>query len=409
MKRIAYILLVFSIILPVHIMALELPKLYSDKVLLYDFKTDEILYDKGGNIEANIASLTKIMTTITAIENIENLDEVVTVDDGVLREIPYDASIAGLKSGDRVSYRDLLYASILPSGADATTALAHNIAGSTAKFVEMMNEKAKELGLEHTHFANVTGYDILNHHSTTREILQILKYALENPTFEEIYKTRSYKLSNGLNVQSTLNTYNRYMKADLSSILGSKTGYTGNAGMCMSALFKTNGREMILITLGAPYSYTAPYNLQDTVKVISYLDETYDDVVLFEKGKELVRIPIEGAVQDEFVVKVSEDIVKYAEKEYDDEDVRFEFEGVNNLAYKNSYGEKIGELKYYYKEELLKSEIVYLTEELKFSLEKFVIKYRTEIIISASIVVVLFAISIIAFRKKKRKKRRMRK
>ncbi len=406
MKKFLHISVAFLLMFPISVWAMELPKLYSDKVLLYDPEEKEVLYEIGADEKSNIASLTKIMTTITAIEHIEDLDEVVTIDWGVLSEIPYDASVAGLKCGDKVTLRDLLYASILPSGADATTALAHNIAGSTKGFVDMMNEKALELGLQNTHFANVTGYDIPNHYSTPKEVLAILEYALENPLFEQIYKTRSYTLTNGLIVYSTLNTYNLYMKLDLSSILGSKTGYTGDAGMCMSAIIKTGGKELILITLGAPYSYFSPYNLQDTLAVIKYLDENYAESVLFESGRELFSIPVEGAKQENYSVRVKSEISKYVEVNYDENDVRFEYEGAKLLSYRNKKDERIGEVKYYYKDELVGREDVYLESALEFSLAKFVDKHGLAIVIV--IVVFVVAITLVSSRRKKRRNKRRR-
>ena len=123
MKRVIDILLLTVLVVFVDVSAMELPNLYSNKVLLYDPSEEKILYEKGIDDVSNIASLTKIMTTITAIDLIEDLDKMVTIDRNVLNEIPYDASIAGLREGDRVTLRDLLYASILHSGADATTAL----------------------------------------------------------------------------------------------------------------------------------------------------------------------------------------------------------------------------------------------------------------------------------------------
>lgn len=406
MKRLINILLTITVIFCVNVQALELPELYSSKVLLYDPESKEILYDKGGDEVSNIASLTKIMTTITAIEHIDDLDEVVSIGMDVLREIPYDASVAGLKNGDKVTMRDLLYASILPSGADATTALAHRIAGSTKEFVEMMNETATKLGLQNTHFANVTGYDIPDHYSTPREVLKILEYALKNPLFEEIYKTRRYELSNGLVVHSTLNTYNRYMNLDLSDILGSKTGYTGNAGMCMSALFKTGGKEFILITLGAPYSYTSPYNLKDTVTVKKYLDDNYANEVLFEKGREVTRIAVTGSLEEEYIVKVPTDIRDYVEKNYTEDDLRMEFDGVTTLSYKNKAGERLGEVLYYYKDELVAQEDIFLEEELHFSFEKFVRSHALEI--GGTILLVAFVAIVRKNKKKKRRRRKMR-
>jgi len=294
MKKITYTLLLL-VLIPFKISAMELPNLYSDKVVLYDPDTEEVLYEVKSEEEASIASLTKIMTTIVAIENIEDLDKHTKITKEILSEIPYDASVAGLKLNDDVTYRDLLYASILPSGADATTALAHGVSGTTEKYIDLMNRKAEELGLKHTHFSNVTGYDIDNHYSTANEVLKLLIYSLKNSTFNEIYKTNTYTLSNGLKVESTVNKYNRLLKLDTSSIIGSKTGFTGDAGLCMSAIIKTNDKELLLVTLGADYLGGKARNLLDTLNIVKYLDDNYKIQTLYAKDDELFEINVKDS------------------------------------------------------------------------------------------------------------------
>ena len=180
MKRIKFILLFIIFFLPFNVLAITLPKLNSNNIIVYDDANKEILYEKNASEVVNIASLTKIMTTIVAIENINDLNETVEITNSMLQEVPWDASIAGLKEGDVVTYRDLLYATMLPSGADAATALAHSISGNTNSFVHLMNQKAKVLDLNDTHFVNVTGLDADGHYSSANDVLKYLLYALQN-------------------------------------------------------------------------------------------------------------------------------------------------------------------------------------------------------------------------------------
>lgn len=403
MKKILYLLLI-TLLIPIYVSAKEMPKLYSDKVLLYEPDTKEILYEEKSEEKASIASLTKIMTTIVAIENIKDLNEVVTITKEIMKEIPYDASVAGLKVGDKVTYEDLLYASILPSGADATTALAHGISGTTDKYIELMNKKAEELGLKNTHYSNVTGYDIDNHYSTAKEVLDLLLYSLENPLFKKIYETKTYTLTNGLKVESTVNKYNKTLGYDTSRIIGSKTGYTGDAGLCMSAVIRSNNKDLILVTLGAYYSRKSPYNLIDTLNVIEYLDENYDSKVVYEKGTELFKIDVKNSNVDEYTVKVPTDVVKYVEVDYKEEDLKYEYDGLEELSYKNKKDEKIGHVNYYYKNKLFYDEDIYLVEEIKFSLPKYLMSHIVEVV--AIIVIVIFLIFIISSKKKHKKKKR---
>ena len=369
MKKIFYLL--FLILLPISVSAINLPKLHSPKAVLYDLEDKEIIYDLNGSDVTSIASLTKIMTTIVAIENITNLDEKITITREMLSEVPYDASIAGLKVNDKVTYEDLLYAVMLPSGADAAVALGTSISGSTKEFVNLMNEKVKELGLNNTHFKNVTGYDIDNHYSTAEEVLDILIYALDNDLFSKIYKTNTYTLSNGLKIESTLNKYNRTTRLDLSNITGSKTGFTGDAGLCMASLIEIQDKNFILITLNADYKNNNSYHLQDAVTVINYLKDNYENKTIYKKGDILLSIPVKNSLIDNYDIICGEDIEKYIYKDIDISSFRFEYEGLDELSYKNKKGEKIGSIKYYYKDELISEDTIYLDKDIKISYIKY--------------------------------------
>ena len=251
MKKI--LLFILLIITPLFVDALDYPKLDSKIVEIYDITDDKVLYEVDSEKQTSIASLTKIVTTITAIETIENLDDKVTITSDILSTVRWDASIAGLKNGDVVTYRDLLYASMLPSGADATNSLAILSSGSIDDFVDKMNQLVNKIGVTNTHFVNVTGLDTYGHYSTADDIRKILVYALTNPLFKEIYCTKEYKLTNGLVVNTTLKHYNSNNLVNTDDILGSKTGFTEEAGYCLSSLIKLDAHDLIIIVLNASY------------------------------------------------------------------------------------------------------------------------------------------------------------
>ena len=269
MKKIVLFILCFFNF-TINVFALDDPTLYSKNYCLYDLTDDKMIYEKNIQERTNIASLTKIMTTITAIEKINNLDDYVTITSEMLSNIKYDASLAGLKIGDKLTYKDLLYASILPSGADATQALAYSLSGSINNFVNDMNALAKKIGMESSNFVNVTGLDIDNHYSTINDLLKMLQYSLKNETFKTIYTTKSYTLSNGLVVDATVKKYNNLMKLDISRITGSKTGYTNKAGLCISSIFESNNHEFIFISTNAEFIYGNYYNLKDNLNIINF-------------------------------------------------------------------------------------------------------------------------------------------
>lgn len=262
-------------LIPINVLALEMPEIVSDKAIVYDKTRGKVILEKNSEEVTSIASLTKILTVITAIENIDDLEEIITITSPMLNGIYWNASVAGLKVGDKVTYRDLLYAAMLPSGADATKVLAISVAGNVNAYVEKMNELAAKIGMDNSHFVNVTGLDTKNHYSTVEDVLTLLNYALDNETFREVYTTREYTLTNGLVVESTLQLYLEKKDYDISRILGSKTGYTDNAGTCLSSLFEIQGHDMLVITVGAPFDKTEQYNLVDNLSIIDYMEENY--------------------------------------------------------------------------------------------------------------------------------------
>ena len=157
------LLLLTFILIPFSVYSLEYPAVNSKKVEIYDLNDKEVLYEVASNDKTSIASLTKIVTTMVAIENIKNLDEEVTISLKILSTVDREASVAGLKLNDKVTYRDLLYASMLPSGADATNSIAILSSGSVDKYVTKMNSLCKKVGLKNTNLVNATGLDINNY------------------------------------------------------------------------------------------------------------------------------------------------------------------------------------------------------------------------------------------------------
>lgn len=302
MKKIACILLVFFLI-PFNVVALEQEEINSKSAIVYDITSDNIIFEKDSNEVMNIASLTKIMTVITAIEKTNDLNTIVTINSNMLKGIYWNASKAGLKVGDKVTIKDLLYASILPSGADATNSLAYAISGNISDFVEEMNLLANKIGMNNTHFENTTGLDTKNHYSTASDLMLLLKYALNNPTFKDIYTTKEYTLTNGLKIESTLKKYNEKLQLDLSRIIGSKTGNTTNAGLCMSALVEKENHEIIIITLKGERIEQSYYNLIDTLNIIDYIDQDY------AIKKETIEIPVIKV--EDASIKILKKTVKY--------------------------------------------------------------------------------------------------
>lgn len=230
-------------------------EMYSEFALLINLTTSRILFEHQADVPTYPASVTKIMTVLIGLENAQLDDEVtVTADFDAL--FLAGASQAGFISGEVRTLEEILYGIMLPSGAEATWALANHVAGSYDEFVAMMNEKAAEIGMNHTNFVTATGLHDENHYTTARDMAILLEYALQNDAFREIFTTDTYQLSRantrGDVMSSTLYTFAPRMTFDNGRILGGRTGFTTPAGRCLASL-ATNGQdEFILITFGAP-------------------------------------------------------------------------------------------------------------------------------------------------------------
>ncbi len=261
----------------------DFPEIKRDYVYMVDLDNNQIMLDEGSEQTIYPASMTKMMTLLVAIENAPALESTMVLGPEVFAGLAEaHASVAGFKPGEEVSVKDLLYGLFLPSGADAAQALALEEAGSEAAFVELMNEKAAALGMSGTHFVNTSGLHDPDHYTTLRDLEKLMRYALENPTFREIFQTRRYTANpslhpGGLVWESTL--FAKLSTSDPAkiindSILGGKTGYTNPAGLCLASIAEKNGTRYLLITAHAPVSNT-PYHILDAAHIYDYFYEYY--------------------------------------------------------------------------------------------------------------------------------------
>lgn len=383
-KTVLFILCFFTFI--INVFALDDPTLYSKNYCLYDLTDDKIIYEKNIQERTNIASLTKIMTTITAIEKINNLDDYVTITNEMLSNIKYDASLAGLKIGDKLTYKDLLYASILPSGADATQALAYSLSGSINSFVNDMNTLAKKIGMESSNFVNVTGLDIDNHYSTVSDLLKMLQYALKNETFKTIYTTKSYTLSNGLVVDATVKKYNNLMKLDISRIIGSKTGYTNKAGLCISSIFESNNHEFIFISTNAEFIYGNYYNLKDNLNIINFMDKNYNNQTTVKSTDIIKTIPVNFSNIPKYDVHLSKDALTYLPNDYNKDDIKVNYNGKTSITFLDN-NKQIGKVTITYKDNPIYEEDILLKD----------VKINFYLLVIINLLIVLFIFKIVKF------------
>ncbi|ODA40042.1 D-alanyl-D-alanine carboxypeptidase [Desulfosporosinus sp. BG] len=249
-------------------------KLNSPNAILIRLKDHTILMQKNSEEKIYPASLTKMMTAIVAIENLSNLKEEIKLTNSTFQGLyGADASMAGFLPGEQVKAIDLLYGVMLPSGAECCIGLADQIAGSEQNFVKLMNQKAADLGMENTHFENATGLHNVNHYTTVKDLAILLSYALQNDTFREIFTSSRHSAQptnmhpDGITFNSTMFELNNQNIID-GEILGGKTGYTHEAGLCLASLAKVGNQEYILISAGAKGDHhSEQYDFTDALTV----------------------------------------------------------------------------------------------------------------------------------------------
>lgn len=254
--------------------------LHSACAILVRLSDKAVLMQKQGDERIYPASLTKMMTAVVAIENIPDLQKKIELSSSLFQPLyKADASMAGFLPGEKVRAIDLLYGALLPSGAECCIGLADEISGSEESFVKKMNEKADRLGMSNTHFANSTGLQNENHYSTVKDLSLLLDYALQNQTFREIFTSSRHstaatnKHPDGITFTSTLSQSLKDHTLPGGEILGGKTGFTDEAGLCLASLAQIGGKEYILVTAGAEGDHkTEPYDIDDAREVYQRLN-----------------------------------------------------------------------------------------------------------------------------------------
>ena len=243
-------------------------ELYSENALLIDLESNTVLVQKNADARIYPASMTKVMTVLVAAEHIENWDETFTMTQSIIDPLFLaDASMAGFVHGEEVSMTELLYGAVLPSGAEATEALAIVTAGSEEAFAVLMNEKAQKLGLQDTHFVDASGLHDENHYTTLSDMAIILQAALDNPHCREVLTSVNHTSPATAQNPSGVAMTNRFLyrirpqQTGNVDIQAAKTGYTAQAmNCCVSYGIMENGRAAICVTA---HAWTGDYCIAD--------------------------------------------------------------------------------------------------------------------------------------------------
>lgn len=245
------------------------PTINSRAYVVIDRKTNMVLYGKNENQKRKMASTTKIMTATIIIENC-NLDETIEVSK---KAAGTGGSRLGLKAGDKITIRDLLYGLMLRSGNDAAVALAEYVGGNIEGFAELMNKKASELNLTNTHFETPHGLDSDEHYTTAYELSLLSNYALQNSVFAKIVNTKEHTIN--INGYPKVLSNTNELLGNFEGVYGIKTGFTNGANRCLVTACKRNDIDIICVVLGAD---TKKFRTQDSIKLINYIFDNFKPV-----------------------------------------------------------------------------------------------------------------------------------
>lgn len=263
------------------------PELSAQCAVLMDGNSGRVLLNRNGEAERPIASITKIMTALVSVERAD-LNEKVPVREEYTRT---EGSSMYLKPGETITMEELLYGLLLESGNDAALAVAGHLGGNTETFVEWMNERAKALGLSHTHFVNPSGLNDEQHYSTALDMATITRAAMENETFSKIFSTKTIAIGDRY-----LKNHNRLLW-EYPGAIGGKTGFTKCAGRTLVTCAKRGDQWLIAVTLNAPGDWA------DHTALFDYGFAAYPETQLCGEEEEICTIPVTCGNADAVAVR----------------------------------------------------------------------------------------------------------
>lgn len=299
---------------------LELPELNCPILLLIDRDSGKVLYSRKADKKAEPASLTKIMTVLLAVEDIEagkaNQGEKITATKHAMDGIDEESSTSGIVAGEKMSLIDLMYCAMLPSAGEACNIIAEHLDGSIEDFVDRMNKRASELGCSDTHFVNPHGMPVEDHYSTASDMALITEEAMKHPLFAEIAAAPSYTLE-ATNKNEEREIYNSNALISSRGIYGGnfiyenatgvKTGHTTAAGYCLSSTASNEDLNLLCIAMGGGTSIrddnaTNFHNFSDTIALYNWAFENYHHETLISSDELVSEVTLKYAPSDNATV-----------------------------------------------------------------------------------------------------------
>lgn len=349
MKR-CIILIILQLIIFSNCVLAQIPEIKAQSAILMDAKSKRILYEHNPHVKLPMASTTKIMTALVALEK-GNCNDKVEIKENA---VGIEGSSIYLREGEILTLEDLLYGLMLRSGNDAAIAVAEHIGNSVEDFVKLMNQKAKEIGANNTNFMNPHGLHHDNHYTTSYDLALITSKALENEKFKEIVKAKVWKANREKNniFYNKNKTLWEYEGGD-----GVKIGYTTKAGRCLVASATRKGTQLIAVVLNDRDWF------EDCYKLMDYGFNNYKSYLIFDRGQFVKKIPVIDGEVDE-VVAVTKEAFQYPLKEEELDEISISINLVESVKAPVRKGEKLGEIKVYLSGKIIHKEDIISKENI---------------------------------------------
>lgn len=352
----------------------ELSQLYARSAVLMDADSGRVLFGKDEDVKRPMASTTKIMTCILALEN-GDTQEVATASEHAASQPKVRL---GVQVKEEFKLGDLLYSLMLESHNDSAVVIAEHIGGSVEAFADMMNAKAKEIGCEDTYFVTPNGLDGFDeggtHSTTAGDLARIMKYCIhdspQKEAFLQITQTQNYSFTDAAGTRNfSCNNHNAFLSM-MDGALSGKTGFTGDAGYCYVGALKRDGRTFIVALLACGWPNNKGYKWTDTKKLMTYGIEHYQYRNVWKDAdlspvKVMNGIPDSGQVKGTSSVKVSMPKEELNLLLREDEQVEVKLHKEENLVAPVSKGTVVGNAQYYLNGELIKEYEIKTSEDVK--------------------------------------------
>jgi len=330
------------VVSPAYTISVDASGTSSKAMCVLEKDSKRVIYSHNMDASLPMASTTKVMTAITAIQNCDNLDEVIQVDDC---SIGVEGTSIYLRKGEVISVRDLLYGLMLRSGNDAATALACHIGGSVEGFASIMNELAVKIGAKNSNFVNPHGLDNKNHYTSAYDLALISAYALNNPIFKEIVSTKSHVIpETNVSDKRYLTNKNRLLSS-LNGCCGVKTGFTSKAGRCLVSAVERDNTTYVCVVLNCGPMF------EESASLLNSCFETYENKKIIDKDSEIFNEYILNGKEGRLYLYAEEDF-NYPLRKDEFKDLRLEY----NVELKDAQAnEEVGEIKVFFKNHLIKT------------------------------------------------------